>query len=166
MNILKNGNLSTELLIFLNKKGEQLLNEIESKAKINETDMHASYVYARTKFAEKYEAGRVLPVVNRKPPKAAESEEKSTMEEKEPAAIENYQELLKLKKNDMKNIVGLSRCELKNGKILWLCKEHALLSNATVLEDYVESSASSSNSNENKNKLLVDIENIDLELVS
>jgi hypothetical protein len=106
MNILKFGNLSTELKIFLTSQGTNVLNDIDSYLSNNENtskktlnsdqELTESYISVRDYFIAQLESNKSINI-------------------------------------------GLQRCELRNGKILWLCQEHIKKCSARVLmEDSVD----------------------------
>jgi hypothetical protein len=128
MSILKNGNLATELKIFLSDQGNKLLAEIDSKAigVKNELDIQESYTLLRKYFINELESNRLINLFQQ-------------------------------------NYLGLERCELKNGKILWLCKKHIEQTGAHILSDAEESNA---NVFEQKDdKMLEYINNVKLDVI-
>ncbi len=125
MNILKYGNLSTELKIFLTKNN--ILNDIEEymKDKINENNNSN----IELEFNQSYMALRY-----------------------------NYAISQSL------NIGDIQRCELKSGKILWLCQNHIEECDARVLKD----SSVETNFNENinlKSTIINELDSIDINIV-
>jgi hypothetical protein len=109
MNILKNGNLATQMQLFTTPNGQKLMKEIESKALIatsSEQDViNDSYVDLRKRFTIENENKKVFSLSN---------------------DGSNTDDLGKL---------DLERCELKNGKTMWLCKKHIEVTNARPLAD-------------------------------
>lgn len=113
------------------------------------------------------ENSRVIPMLNKELPSKQEQEKKEkTIEKKEEDEDsedeERGEESSKKSQNfDSNNCIGLFRTELKNGKILWLCKEHAIQTNGTVLEDFVEVGA---NASDLRSKVLAEIDKVDIEI--
>jgi len=107
MNILKFGNLSTELKIFLTSQGNNVLNDIDSfllnnenmsgekESLNNDQQLTESYISIRSYFISQLESNQSI-------------------------------------------YVDLQRCELKNGKILWLCQKHIDKCSARILLDSVD----------------------------
>ena len=124
MSLIKNGNLSNQLQIFLSEQGQKLLSDIESKGP--EFEFKDSYIALRENFINEFEKGNVL----------------TTTKEKN---------------------IDLERCELKNGKKLWLCKEHIEITNCRVLSDDVYTSSNSSD--QPTNSMLEEIENIKTDII-
>jgi len=61
------------------------------------------------------------------------------------------------------NRLGLERCELKNGKILWLCKQHRDQTEANLIQNNY-SEATSNSLEQIIDQMLAEIENIDLDI--
>lgn len=99
-----------------------------------ETDLHESYISLRKNFINEFENGTV------------------------------WSESLSLNNDDdVYSRLGLARCELKNGKILWLCENHMKQVEANVLSNNL----SDSNTNypeKTTNRMLDDMENISLDI--
>ena len=124
MNILKYGNLSTELKIFLTKNN--ILNDIE-KFMTDKTNENNSSSNVETDFNQSY------------------------------MALRNYAISQSL------NIDDLQRCELKSGKILWLCQKHIDECDARILKD----SSFETNFNENinlKSTILNELDSIEINI--
>ena len=132
MNILKFGNLSTELKIFLTSQGNNILNEIDSfflnnenmsseKASLNnDQELTESYISIRNYFISQLETNQSI-------------------------------------------YVDLQRCELKNGKILWLCQNHIDKCSARVLMDSVDVTF---NENINSNATIInELDSIKLDII-
>jgi hypothetical protein len=121
MNILKYGNLTNELTIFLSKQGTQIINEIENKP--CEYDLIESYGLLRKILINDFETGNIWSMNN-----------------------------LELNNNnqDVYDRIGLERCELKNGKILWLCKNHVSKTQANVLSNNYADTSGIIESNQNR----------------
>lgn len=152
MNIIRNGNLSNELQIFSANQGIKLIEDIESKATASNTeddtnDINESYASLRKFFI-------------------TECENKN---------LKSLHTILKFSKDNTNNknraeqssvSIGLERCELKNGKVLWLCKKHLEQSNARVLTDSkTQNTNALAGFDQNKNKMLDLIEEIKIELL-
>ena len=60
--------------------------------------------------------------------------------------------------------LDLKRCELKNGKIMWLCKEHAQITNSKIINDSLATIVSNK-SEQSQIKFLEDIQQVKIELV-
>jgi hypothetical protein len=135
MSILKSGNLSTELKIFLSEQGNRLLAEVNAKAISvkNELDIHESYTTLRKYFINEIESNRLITPG-------------------QPSAS-----------SQTNNNLCLERCELKNGKILWLCKNHVEQTGARVLNDEEESNSNAFEQNDNK--MLEYINNVKLDVI-
>jgi hypothetical protein len=132
MNIIKNGHLSNELLVFLTEHGNKLMIDIETKVNSKlEKDLAESYTALRSLYIKEFDADGIYSLSNN---------------------IEKESEL----KSDLK------RCELKNGRILWLCNKHILETNARELTEL--KSNLSSNIEANK-KFLEDLETISLDII-
>ena len=108
MNILRNDSLLNELKLFVTDHGQRLLKEIESKSLNEERDVIESYLSLRTYFIEQLEADSIYSLDLLEQNKASEY------------------------------ATTLQRCELKNGKIYWLCNDHIALKNAKILTDSVK----------------------------
>lgn len=109
MTIVKTGSMANEMRIFFSEQGRRLLGEIENKAISEEAerrDMTDSYTSLRAFFASELESKRVFSI----------------------AATDSSQSLIDL------NRLELDLCELKNGKLLWLCPRHVEKTNATVIQ--------------------------------
>lgn len=133
MNILKNGNLATQLLMLTSSEGQKYLNLIESNSLNQEQDsIFDSYSALRKKFQTELNEGRVYAVSN------------------ENAKEEN---------KEYSSSVGLDliRCEIKNGKTLWLCEKHLRAVNARPLTDDLDS-VNSTTMDQLRSKLLEEIE--------
>lgn len=88
--------------------------------------------------------------------------------------IESYTSMLKyfhselekdnvrsFKKSDQENSIPLQRCELKNGKNLWLCQKHIEQTNARVVTDSKATGTSTFAAfDQSTNKMLEDLENV------
>lgn len=59
--------------------------------------------------------------------------------------------------------LDLLNCELKNGKIVWLCKNHTEKLNAKVISD--QKASAGHQFDQTKNKMLQDIETINIEII-
>ena len=155
MNILRNGNLSTELMIFISEKGNKILDDLEGHAKLSDTDMSESYSALRKRFISEFEKNNVIPFSNRahvlQDPKA-----------KEKANLEVKTETPRAVKRGKCDIFGLQRCEMKNGKVLWLCDQHAQASGGKILDDLAESVAANY---EESNKMLENVDNVDVTML-
>jgi hypothetical protein len=131
MNILKNGNLATQLQLFTTPEGQKLMKEIDSKALVatnTEQDViNDSYVELRKRFINENENKKVFSILS---------------------DGSNQNDLGKL---------DLERCELKNGKTMWLCQKHILLTNARPLADDLATS-NAGNFDQLANKMLEDLE--------
>ena len=124
MNILKYGNnLTNELSVFMSKQGIQIINEIETKP--CECDLLESYIGLRKILINDFDSGNVCAMTNNN-----------------------------LNDNDNNHVyirTGLERCELKNGKILWLCKNHVMQTQASVISNnYADTSESLTESSQNR----------------
>jgi hypothetical protein len=104
MNILKNGNLSNELKVFVTDYGQNMLKEIESKSLNEEKDVIESYLSLRNFFITELDSENIFSETD----------------------------------SNNKTLTKLERCELKNGKIYWLCDEHIKMKNARILTDSVK----------------------------
>ncbi len=119
MNILKNGSISNNNNIYITENGINLLKEIELKASSDEKEVYQSYISLRNFFIEKCDIDFIY-----------------TFE------TFNSNEL------DSKKKFNLERCELKNHKIVWLCKNHIEKLNAKILTDSTKTNNSSGLNNE------------------
>jgi hypothetical protein len=69
-----------------------------------------------------------------------------------------------LSSSSSKSKTDLNRCELKNGKIVWLCKKHAEATNSKIITDDLKT-VITQNSDRLQGKLLDDIQQIKIEIV-
>ncbi len=130
MNILKNGSLANQLLVFQTEQGQKLMSDFEQSQ--GNVSLDESYRELRTTYIKKYE--NRTKVVN-------ESGE----------VLEDSGKL------------DLKRCEMKNGKIMWLCKQHI---SATYARELADSQVShSTGDSEINKKFLNDLETIQVDLV-
>ncbi|CAF0705574.1 unnamed protein product, partial [Brachionus calyciflorus] len=60
------------------------------------------------------------------------------------------------------NLFNLNKCELKNGKILWLCKKHAEQTNAKILSD--QKNSGQNQLEQEKNKLIEELEKVKIDI--
>ena len=121
MNLIKNGNLSTTLQIFLCEQGQKLLGEIEKNSISSNLEIRESYIAMRKHFVNESQ-------------------------------------------NLSQKSIDLHRCELKNGKIMWLCQKHAEATNAKILTDNL-ATVITNNSEILQAKFLEDVEQINIEIV-
>ena len=135
MNILKNGPISNQMNIFSTDQGLALIKDINAKASKNDKDVPEAYLSIRSSFIEELEADRVYSLDD------FGSNQSET----------DYSRL------------SLKRCELKNHKILWICKKHAEQLNVKVLSDNVRGKDIS---NENNLKILDELEFVNIELLN
>lgn len=133
MNILKNGSVSNQMNIFCTDQGSILLGEINSKASKNDKDVPEGYLSIRSSFIDELNADKLF-------------------------SLDDFQ----ASGEDLSKL-SLERCELKNHKILWLCKKHIEKLQVKVLN---ENAASSDISNENNAKILDELELINSELIN
>ena len=119
MNILKHGNLKNELKIFLADDGQKTLNEIEKNAL-----QEAKTGDLDLKIDQSYSALRSY-------------------------FTQKINEKIKTDEKSQGNDIGtLQRCELKNGKTLWLCPIHLKLTDAKIISNKEETSSSYSRTEE------------------
>ncbi len=135
VNIVKNGNLSNQLKIFLNDQGRKLIEEIENKSTNTENDFLDSYQSFCKCFIDKIENNNVL-----------------LSDLSENVEIDDQNEQL----------YGLERCELKNGKSVWLCKNHIISTNAKVVKDL---KMTIKTNDRLTNQMLKDIEEIKIDII-
>jgi hypothetical protein len=105
MTIIKNGPLCNEMQIFLSEQGQSLLREIEKKAAQQSVTDGADESVAESYISLRKSFIKMCEE-EKKPPQAA-----------------------------VGSLEALQRCELKNGKILWLCKSHVESTKAPILTD-------------------------------
>ena len=105
MNIIKRGSLASELTLFQTAEGQQLLSEIEGKA-LAKSETDLSASYAALRAQYASEFEKDLICTTSK--------------------------LVSLEKEAM---YDLKLCELKNGKVLWLCAKHMQASSAREIRD-------------------------------
>jgi hypothetical protein len=137
MNILKCGNLFSEMQVFQIEKGQKLIAQMEemvhsifnnSSADIMANNhLLASYTFLRNYFIQKMVEEKTLIVSG--------------------------------KFNDE---IDLKRCELKNGKILWLCEKHIDMTKARLLKD---TEFSIQNVNSDYEKMLDFVDQTDVNLI-
>ena len=77
---------------------------------------------------------------------------------------ESYVALRKHFVNEHTKSTDLNRCELKNGKIMWLCNKHATLTNSKIITDDLKTIITN-NSDRLQTKFLDDIQHVKIELV-
>ena len=75
---------------------------------------------------------------------------------------ESYMALRKHFVNEHTKSTDLNRCELKNGKTMWLCEKHATLTNAKIITDDLKTIVTN-NSDRLQTKLLENIHSQSLE---
>lgn len=131
MNILKNGSISNSMNIFSSSQGAKLISEIESKSSSGEKELADSYITLRNFFVE---------------------------------AIDNDQcytlESFNKNGNEEMNEMGLTRCELKNRKVLWLCDDHVEKMDVKILSD--SGKEIQDETNHHFYKILEEMENLNL----
>jgi hypothetical protein len=143
MNILKNGNLFTQLFMFNMSEGQKLINEIDKYASsidpesANPDSVCDSYQSLRKYFVQEYENKNLFSWTTKQ-------------------VISTSNEM------------DLQRCMLNNGKILWLCKKHVdSLSNVNGARVMIEDSVQYQPSTLDllANKMLDEIASIDLDVL-
>jgi hypothetical protein len=145
LNIIKNGStIASQSQLFLTQQGQKLMHEIEQKA-ISMIDTDAvmnSYISLRKKFIQE-----------------CEHETVRTMS----SSQQNAATIRTTDNGD--NQLDLHRCELKNGKILWLCKKHIETSNARIIADDQFVGGTNTQMEQLVHKMLQDIDSIEINLV-
>ena len=144
MKILKNGNLQNELKIFTTENGNKILNEIELKAKTIQFELSESYNSIRNHFVNEIENGNVL-----------------SLEESDLNKNNNNEDGLE---NSLYKTIGLSRCELKSGKIAWLCKNHVQQTEAKTISELISQTGLLS-SEQARNQMILDLETVNLQII-
>ena len=62
-------------------------------------------------------------------------------------------------------VMGLKRCEMKNGKVLWMCKQHIEMTNPKILEFNLKNDTSTNLNEQLAIQMLHDIEEIKIDIV-
>ncbi len=106
--ILKNGSVSNSMKLYMCDRGEKLLNNIDEVALTDDIDFTTSYQNVRNYCIEKFEKGESYNI----------------------DAFKNTDELT--------GTMGLFKCQLKNHKVLWLCRSHVEKMGAKVINDSVK----------------------------
>lgn len=75
---------------------------------------------------------------------------------------DRYFSLSWLSGNSTTKALGLENCELRNGKILWLCKNHIEQTDAEILSD--QENFSSNQKEQEKNNLIEELEEVNLNI--
>ena len=132
MNIIKNGNLSNQLQIFLNQKGIEMLEDLEKKLiQMNdseETIFNESYLSFLKHFTSQLDAEKKINESNHE-------------------------------------VMGLKRCEMKNGKVIWMCNQHIEMTNPKILEFNIKNEAGTNLNEQLAVQMLHDIEEIKIDIV-
>lgn len=131
ISILRNGNSSNELGVFLTDAGNKLLNDMEEKSLGESLDLGESYNSFRNFFINEYENDR-------------------------------YFSLSWLSENTTSKPLGLENCELRNGKILWLCKKHIEQTDAEILTD--QDNFTSNQIEQEKNNLIEELDQVKMNI--
>lgn len=127
MNIIKNGNQSSELKIFFSDEGNKLMGEIDSKAVNEKIELVESYTSLRAFFISQLEKKQVFSLI---------------------ANTKDF------------NKMDLELCEMKNGKVLWLCQKHIEKTNATVIKDTRGTNVINNDLSQNKMLEFIQLEDI------
>ena len=130
MNILKNGSISNQMNIFNTEEGSNLMNLIEKNSSADDNVVPTGYIDVRDKFIEAIENDNIFSLAS-----------------------------FHLN-DDPINKLSLDRCELKNHKVLWLCKNHSEKLNAKVLN---ENSKETAAINETAYRILEVFDNLNME---
>lgn len=133
MNILKNGSISNSMNIFSSSQGSKVIAEIESKSSTDENQVAESYLTLRNFFIEEIDNDNCYTL-------EAFNSTKADSEEL--------------------NELGLTRCELKNRKVLWLCDDHISKMDVKVLSD--SGKGAQEETNEQFYKIVQEMENLNL----
>ena len=109
MNILRHGEVASQMIIFALPDGQRVLDQVEERASLDESDIADSYVALRQHFINEWS-------------KKALAANASTSDADAAASASSGEQR-----------VDLKRCELKNGKVLFLCDKHAKATKARVI---------------------------------
>lgn len=131
ISILRNGNSSNELGVFLTEAGNKLLSDMEEKSLSESLDLGESYHSFRNFFINEFENDR-------------------------------YFSLSWLSGNTSSKPLGLENCELRNGKILWLCKKHIEQTDAEILTD--QDIITSNQIEQEKNNLIEELDEVNMNI--
>ena len=123
--IIKNSSLAGEMLLFSCQEGSQLLSTIENSSESGEKDLDESYKAVRNKFIDQIELANLITLVDKEPSKKREPDDGRPLDPRNDPTKKDFR-------------IGLNYCELKNGRVLWLCDEHAKATNARILTNSFE----------------------------
>ncbi|RNA31785.1 putative serine threonine- kinase pats1 [Brachionus plicatilis] len=78
--------------------------------------------------------------------------------------IDKYEEedFYFVEQNSNENFFSLNKCELKNGKILWLCPEHAEKSGGKIISD--QKSSLQNQFEQEKSKLILELDQVEIDI--
>jgi hypothetical protein len=135
MNILKNGGETNQMRIFRVEQGQRSMNEAQTQAtQTGNPSLEEAYQVLREIFINKFEKQEAFRVSGGE-------------------AVASSEELN----------LDLKRCELKNGKVLWLCEKHLQQTNARELFDNVVTN--NSDDQEANKKFLDDLDTIQIDMI-
>ena len=140
LNIIKSGNLANELFIFQTEHGQKLLKKIESSmaASLNQSGSDSS---AASSLEYSYKELRAYYIKELEQGRVYSSLEK-----------------------EQKTILDLKRCEMKNGKTVWLCQKHLEMTSARELSENVKNT--SAGESEIDEKFLKYLKTVKTDLIS
>lgn len=140
MHILKYSHFSTELNVFLMDQGIDLLAEIDSYLNDNQTEPKS--LNNEKELSQSYVSIRNYFI----------------------AQTENHN-LVNTSTAFGEMTLGLQRCELKNGKMLWLCKRHIESNSARILNDTVETNFSYADTINTKLSIISELDSTKLDII-
>ena len=123
--IIKNSSLAGEMLLFSCEEGRQLLNDIDDSNETGEKDFDESYKAIRKKFIDQIEQTNLITLVEQELVKINAPDNGEPLDPRKDPTKKDFH-------------IGLNYCELKNGRVLWLCDEHAKTTNARILTNSFE----------------------------